>query len=461
MVHRDKNISLSKNQEADFDQAFERLQSLVNLEEADQLFQQRAHTVFTASVVLWMLVYQRIKPDSSLENAVKHLIETQPKYLPDNKRLTEGKLSTNNSSYTVARQRLPLDVVRWFAEEVSTGIVATTEPSFHQRRVFLIDGTTITLAPEKELQQAFPAASNQFGEGVWPVALLTVFHELTSGSAMLPEIGAMYGDQAVSETALARRGLEKLPGNSIVMGDAGFGIFGVAHETQRCGHDFLYRMKKANFESLRRKSTLHSHSDHHKTYRCQWKPTTKNRNTCPELPTDACLEVYLHEVAVTSSLTLYLVTSLEEDAWTLSDWFERRYDVEVDIRNFKVVLDAENIRAKSVDTFLKELYTSVVAYNLTSQLRQEAAKLNGVKPRRMSFKRTWTTFQTFLLRHMHSDAAQWREAFGKALRYAMQDKLPNRPGRQFKREAYRKRPKDIQFEKRQKPPSKLADRDLK
>lgn len=36
-------------------------------------------------------------------------------------------------------------------------------------------------------------------------------------------------------------------------------------------------------------------------------------------------------------------------------------------------MDAENIRAKSVDTFMKELYTSVVAYNLTSQLRIEAA----------------------------------------------------------------------------------------
>ena len=158
---------------------------------------------------------------------------------------------------------------------------------------------------------------------------------------------------------------------------------------------------------------------------------------------------------------LYLVSTLEQDAFTLAGLFERRYDVEVDIRNFKVVLGTEEIRAKSVDTFLKELYTSVVAYNLTCQLRAEAARLEGVPVRRMSFKRTWTTFQTFLLRHMHQEASQWREAFADALRYARQDKLPLRSNRSFKREAYRKRPKDVQFEKRAKPASKIRSNDLK
>ena len=127
----------------------------------------------------------------------------------------------------------------------------------------------------------------------------------------------------------------------------------------------------------------------------------------------------------------------------------------------KVVLDTEYIRAKSVDMFKKELYTSVVAYNLVGQFRRQAAEINDVPPRKMSFKRTWTTFQTFLLRHMHTDPQSWREAFRTALFYATKDKLPNRPGRTAKREAYRKRAKDCQFEKRKKPPSKINPNDLK
>lgn len=241
----------------------------------------------------------------------------------------------------------------------------------------------------------------------------------------------------------------KLPGNSIVLGDKGFGIFGVAHEAKRQGHDFLFRMKKSNFESLRKQAELVSQSDHHKTYRHRWTPSKANRKTNPELPADASLEVFLHEFQATESLTLLMVTSLEEEAWTLSNLYKRRYDVEVDIRNFKVMMDAENIRAKSVDTFYKKLYTPIVAYNLTSQFRREAASLNNLP------------FQTFLLRHLHTDPDQWRSAFSRALKYAMQDKLPNRPSRSYKRETYRKRPKDVQYEKRSKPPSKFKESDLK
>lgn len=451
------------NAEADlqFDRSFELLQQLVNFEDANELFVQRAHTVYTACVVLWMLVFQRLKPDASLENAVKHLLETRPSYLPENKRLQDNTISTASGSYSRARSRLPLEVVRWFAQEVSSGIISTTKPTFNGQRVFLIDGTTMALAPEKELQQAFPPASNQLGEGVWPCALLTVFHELASGAAMLPQIGPMYGPEAVSETQLARQGFEQLPAHSIIMSDAGFGIFGIAHEAIKHDHDLLLRMKKANFQSLQKKAELTEQSEHHKSYRHTWTPTKKNRQTQPELPADCQVEVSLHEVKVSETLTLYLVSTLADEAFTLAALFEHRYDVEVDIRNFKVVMNAENIRAKSVDTFMKELYTSLVAYNLTSQLRIEAATLEEVPPRRMSFKRTWTTFQTFLLRQMHTDPAIWREAYRTALAIARKDKLPNRGKRSYRREAYRKRPKDVQFEKRTKPPSKLKQSDLK
>jgi hypothetical protein len=456
-----REIEFSELEEVEFDNAFELLSNLVDLSEANELAPKRGNAVFTACVVLWMLIYQRLKRDASLEAAVKHLLDTRPDYLPENRRLREGTLSTATGGYSRARSELPLEVVQWFAGQISQGIVAASEPLLDDRRVFLIDGTTISLAPEKELQQAFPPASNQFGEGVWPIALLTVFHELASGCAVLPEIGAMYGPNAVSETELARDGMAKLPSDSIVMADSGFGIFGVAYEARRYGLDFLFRMKKSNFESLRKKATLVSQTDNSKTYSHTWIPTAKNRKTQPNLPAEATIEVTLHEVTVNDQLTLYLVTSLEHDANTLAALFKYRVEVEFDIRNLKVVMDTENIRAKKVDTFKKELYTSVVAYNLVGQFRRQAAQINNVAPRKMSFKRTWTTFQTFLLRHMHQTPEKWRQAFRTALHYATKDKLPNRPGRTAKREAYRKRPKDVQFGKREKPASKIKPTDLK
>ena len=461
MVDKRQEPVFTRQQSEDFDKAFDLLRDLVDLRAADEEFPRRANSVYTSCVVLWMLIYQRLKPDASLEAAVKHLRDTKPSYLPDNKRLAEGKLSPSTGGYSRARSALPLEAVEWFAGQVCQSIVNESEPLLNDRRIFLLDGTTLSLAPEKELQVTYTPASNQLGEGVWPIALLTVFHELASGCALLPEVGPMYGDHAVSETELARDGMSKLPSDSIIMTDSGFGIFGVAFEAKRYGHDFLLRMKKSNFDALRKKATLKSETRKTKTYSHTWKPTAKNRNTQPSLPDDASVEVTLHEVTINDELTLYFVTSLQEDAVALAELFKYRTQVEVDIRNLKVVLDTENIRAKSVDMFKKELYTSVVAYNLVGQLRREAARINKLPPRRMSFKKTWTTFQIFLLRHMHTEPAKWREAFREALSIAITDKLPNRPGRKQKREVYRKRPKDVQFKKRQKPASKIKRNDVK
>ena len=452
----------SPKQILEFDRAFDLLKNLVDLSEADLLHPKRPHAIYTACVVLWMLVFQRLKPDASLEVAVKHLIENQPEYLPKNKRLSQGKLSSNSAAYSRARSDLPLDIVKWFSNEVTDAIVEQSEPLLDGRPIFLLDGTTITLAPEKELQKKFPPASNQHGEGVWPVVNMTVFHELSSGCALLPELGAMYGPEAVSETELARNGMHRLPEQSIIMADAGFGIFGVAYQAQLLGHDFFLRMKKANFESLRAQATLVSESRKHKTYQLQWTPTSNNRKTQPSLPEDASVAIILHEIKANKTLTLYCVTSLKQDAATLGNLYNQRVNVEIDIRNLKVVLDTENIRAKKVDTFLKELYTSVVAYNLVGQFRRQAAELNQVAPRRMSFKRTWTTFQTFLLGHLHTEPESWRKAYGRALFYATKDKLPNRAAnRSVKRESYPKRSKRDQFEKRKKPPIKIKPTDLK
>ena len=105
--------------------------------------------------------------------------------------------------------------------------------------------------------------------------------------------------------------------------------------------------------------------------------------------------MFLHEVVINSNLTLLLVTDLPDTAADLADLYAHRVDVEVDLRNLKVVLDTENIRARSVDTFRKELLASVVSYNLVTQFRRQAADLVDLPPRRMSFKRTWTTYRQF------------------------------------------------------------------
>ena len=64
--------------------------------------------------------------------------------------------------------RVYYDLSAWTFDQQAE--LAATEPSFEGRRAFLVDGTTITLAPEPALQKAFPPASNQLGEAVFPTS---------------------------------------------------------------------------------------------------------------------------------------------------------------------------------------------------------------------------------------------------------------------------------------------------
>jgi Transposase DDE domain len=441
-------VPIDPERDARFDKAFEFLTKLVDLKEADQLHPVGDNAVYTTSVVLWMLVYQRMNPDASLEAAVKKLIDSKPTFLPDNKRVREGTLSTNTSTYSQARSRLPTKAAEWFANEVSQSLIAATAPTLGDRRVFMIDGTTIKLAPERELRKRFAPASNQHGQSVFPVALLTVAHELASGVALIPEVGAMYGANAVSETSLIHDLLRQMPTGSVVMADIAFGIFAVAHEISLAGHSFCLRLNTQRFEALTKGAHLIETGDHFKVWSHTWSPSRYDRRGHPNIPKDAILEVRVHEIVINEELTLMLLTNLTEDSTVLADLYRRRVDIEVDIRNLKVVLDTENIRARSVEMFFKELLTSIVSYNLVSQFRRQAAELVNEPPRRMSFKRIWTTFRQFLLSAMYTDAIKWRTRYDTALRYAMLDKLPNRPGRKFEREAYRRTSKAIRFKRR-------------
>lgn len=445
-------VAVDVERDAEFDRAFGRLAELVDLSEADERHPVRGNAVYTTSVVLWMLVYQRSHPDSSLEAAVKRLVDSQPSLLRDHKRVRDG-LSIKTGSYSQARSRLPMEAAEWFADQVSRSLIDATPPSFGDRRVFLIDGTTIALAPEPALAKAFPPASNQHGEGVWPIALLTVCHELSSGAALVPEIGAMFGPNAVSETALVSRNLRKLPPRSIVIADGGFGIFRVAQQVHSAGHDFLLRLTPARFRAMQKTARLIDSGNNFNVWTKTWKPSLKDRQTNPDLPPDAALEVRLHEIVINSELTLYLVTGLSDSSPAVASLYECRNHVEVDIRNLKVVLKTEAIRARSVDTFRKELLASIVSYNLVTQFRCQAAALIQEPPRRLSFKRVWTTFQIFLMGAMHTSPADWRKKYALALSYATQDKLPHRPGRRFPREAHPKRPKSNQFKKRKPKPT--------
>ncbi len=404
--------------------------------------------VYTRGVTLWMLILQRLGGGQTLEEVVSHIVDDAGDLLPDNKRVREQSLSENSGAYSQARKRLPLEFILEFSQRVCQHLGQISEPFCDGRRAFLLDGTTITLPPTAALRKAYPPAPNQHGVSVWPVAQLMIANELQSGCAMLPQIDPMYGENNASEAVQARRILEQLPARSIVLADSGFGIYSVAYHAARCGHSFLFRLTGVRFKAQRRCAELIDKGPTHETYRWRWTPSVKDRRSYPELPADASLDVLVHEVRIPGDKPLYLVCNLDWDGPTAATAYRRRYDVEFDIRDLKVTMDVENIRAKSVEMFKKELYTSIVAYNLVAQFRRQAAKLAGVQPRRLRFKGVWTTLKHRLLLKPMCSLAEWLERYDEALAVAAKNKHPQRKQpRDYPRKAHTRRQKSTKFMK--------------
>lgn len=406
-------------------------------------------TVYTTLVTLWMLTLQRLGGGKSLETIIKEVQAFDRPLLPDNKRVREGRLSKKSGAYSRARNRLPIETARMFAERVSQSLIDRSPPWFDDCRAFIIDGTTIALTPTSDLRVAYPPAKNQHGETVWPIMMLMVAHELESGCALIPEFGAKYGPDNTSEARQATAIGRRIPRGSLVLADAGFGIFSVAYAMIGEAHNILFRLTKSRFKALRRQAELIEKTPSSARYRLTWVPSKRDRDGNPDLPANAQLEVFLHEVELKNGESLYMVTTLAVTSDLAAEYYGRRYDVEHDIRDVKVSLGIENIRAKSDEMVQKELLCSIVAYNLVVQLRREAAKVAGVKPRRLSFTGVWTTMQVCLLQQPPCSASEWLERYENALRIAATHKLPNRPGRSYPRRAHPRRTKSTNFMKQE------------
>lgn len=455
-----------QRQEKAFAKARQLLVNLIELPDLQAVFDEedciRSSRVYTQAPTLLLLILQRLGGGLTLDAAVQELIKHHRDMLPRNRRVVQGTLSQNNSAYNKARQRLSLETVQAFSNAICDHLAAGSKPVWHGRRVMILDGTTITLPPTPELKKAFPPANNQHGESVWPVAMLMVASEMATGCVLVPELDAMYGENNSSEAAQAERIIDRLPHDALLLADSGFGIFRVGWHCAQRNKEFLFRLTKQRFKSLQKRATIIEQEPGVTTSHLLWEPSVKDRKNNPQLPEDAKLEVFIHQIELQGEKNLYLVSNVEADASSVGELYLRRYDIEFDIRDLKVTMDTENIRAKKLDTVMKELLGSVIAYNLVTQFRRQAAESINVKPRRLSFSGVWLTFQHHLLYAPPQSFQQWQETFAAALVSAANRKLPNRKKpRSAPRMAHPRRPKTTKYQralrkkKQQKPPDNL------
>lgn len=352
--------------------------------------------VFSSWIVVWLMIFQRLHRNAPMSRAVAELnFGPVARLLADCKRVRDGGISSNTGGYSQARSGLPVEVAARVVDHVFESLVGDRAASWKGRRVFLLDGTTLSLGHRPELLEKFPPAENQHGRSHWPVVNMATAHELGGGLATRPEWGAMYGPNAVSETRLAKAVMGRLGGPSAVVADRNFGIFSVAFAAVGLGHDVVFRLKDDRF----RRMTAAAEPIAPGQWRLGWRPSRWDRTPNPDLPDDAVVEGRVIEIAVEREgepLALRLFTTdMTSSPEEVAALYGLRWRIENDIRDLKRTMELHRLSGKGVEMISREILLGVVAYNLVVEVRRQAANRAAIEPRRLSFKRTLDLLQAF------------------------------------------------------------------
>lgn len=399
--------------------------------------------IFTPLVTLCAFLSQVLDPDHSCRATVARVIVWMA---------IQGRkpCSPETNSYCEARQRLPLGLVTRLVRRTAREIDDRAPEAWlwHGRRVTLVDGTTASMPDTPANQEAYPQAKTQ-GIGLgFPLVRMVATISLATGVVRDLALGPYQGKET-GETALFRALWDGLERGEIVLGDRCFAsFFGIAGLSVR-GVDVLFRMHQRRKFDFRRGRRL-GIEDHVVTWVKPARPEWMDEATYEALPDE--LEVRELRIKVgqpgfrVNELVL-VTTMLDADAYTkdeMADLFLQRWNIELDFRSIKVVLQMDVLRCKTPEMVQKEIWMHLLAYNLIRGVTAMAAEAHDKPARLLSFKgtlQTMTAFQDAMRHAKPSDRQRLLEAMLEAISY---HEVGDRFGRVEPR-ANKRRPKPQRF----------------
>lgn len=163
--------------------------------------------------------------------------------------------------------------------------------------------------------------------------------------------------------------------------------------------------------------------------------------TYERMPETLCMrEVRAGGWTIVSSLTDARALSKKD----LLDLYRSRWQVELDLRSIKAVMQMDILRCKSAPMVLKEIATHLLAYNLVRTVMAQAASHTTLLPRQLSFKGALQVLRAFEKNLRHCPRKRLALQQAQVLGAIAQVRLPHRPDRVEPR-AIKRRPATFKF----------------
>jgi hypothetical protein len=189
--------------------------------------------------------------------------------------------------------------------------------------------------------------------------------------------------------------LDTLETGDILLGDAFYSTYFLLCELTRRGVDGLFEQYGARQRStdFRTGEKLGGRDHLIVLSKPKKKPYWMRQDDYDEAP--ATLSVREFKAGGKIMVTTFLNPN-EAPKHALKVLYRNRWNVELDLRNIKTTLGMEQLRCKTPEMAMKELWVYLLAYNMIRLLMAQAALLADQIPRQLSFKHTvqiWLSWQ--------------------------------------------------------------------
>jgi hypothetical protein len=388
--------------------------------------------IYSPLVTLWVFLGQVLSADHSCRAAVARLLAH---------RVARGQdpCSAETGAYCQARQRLPEGFFSEVACSVGRALDAQADPCWRWkgRKVYLFDGTTVTMPDTPENQAAYPQVYNQKPGLGFPIARVGAVISLACGAVV--DLGfCRYAGKGQGEVSLLRQLWDVLRPGDVLLADSLLANWTNVALLRERGTELVSRLNKAHRTADFRRGRRLGPDDH--VVRWPKPPSIRSLDRAAYRALPASITVREVRVRVTPpgfrTRSVVVVTTLldpkqatKED---LAALYRARWHNELDLRSLKSTMQMGELRCKAPAAVRKEVWAHILAYNLIRTVMAQAAARHEIAPRSISFKgalQTLAAFQPLLEVGPARDAAGRRGLYQEVLEAIATHRVADRPDR--------------------------------
>ena len=394
----------------------------------DALFGQ--NDIFSTPIVLWAFLAQVLRDGKGAACAAA--VADIATYMQQ----IGGQVpSGDTGDYCRARSKLDLAALHDLVVEAAQQLQDGADPSWlwHGLHAKLVDGFTFTMPDTVENQHEFPQQNSQKPGVGFPIARACAVLSLATGAIHDLNIGPYEGKET-GEGALLRGILDCLKQGDLAVFDRYFSSFMMLAILGLGGIHFCARLHQRRPGDFRQGKRL-GRDDHLVLWTRPQKPAWMSDELYEQIPETMTLREVRFQVSVPGrrTETLIVVTSLTDPVTypkeDIAELYGYRWNAELDIRDIKQTLGLDHLRCKTPAMVRRELWVTLLAYNLVRKLIATAAAIHSKQPRQLGFTLACQTILSSWMLLATGACRNERELWRLALERIAANEVANRPGR--------------------------------